>query len=130
MSTDERFCTVINCMDGRTQKPVVKFLEEYFQVDFVDNITEPGPVKILADQAPVAQLEDITLCLRISLEKHGSVGVAVVAHFDCGGNPVPEPEQREQIGRALEFLKPLCGDVPVIGLWLGADWRPRIVEGV
>lgn len=117
-------------MDGRTQKPAVKFLEEYFNVDSVDTITEPGPVKILADRAPAAQLEDIAECVRISIDKHGSVGVAVVAHFDCAGNPASESEQKEQLGRALKFLEPLCGGVPLIGLWLGEDWRPQIVEGV
>jgi hypothetical protein len=127
MSTKKRFCTAINCMDGRTQRPVVEFLETHYAADFVDAITEPGPVKILAEGGPAAQVENIKTRLQISLATHGSVGVAVVAHSDCAGNPAAEAEQKEQLRSALEFLKPLCGGVPLIGLWLGGDWSPRIV---
>ena len=37
------FCTAINCMDGRVQLPVIRFLQERFKVDYVDVISEPGP---------------------------------------------------------------------------------------
>ena len=130
MSNQKVFCTAINCMDGRTQKPVTAFLEDHFGANFVDAVTEPGPVKILAERGPAAQIESIKNRLRISLDNHGSVGVAVVAHTDCAGNPAGEEEQKEQLRSALEFLKPLCGRVPVIGLWLGEDWSPRIVVQV
>ena len=52
------FCTAINCMDGRTQLPVIEFLKDKFGVEFVDTITEPGPVRILADQPDSAQADD------------------------------------------------------------------------
>jgi len=32
------YCTVINCMDGRVQLPVIKYLKERFDVDYVDSI--------------------------------------------------------------------------------------------
>ncbi len=44
------FCTTINCMDGRVQLPVIKYLQKHFNVDYVDSITEPGPNLILAKQ--------------------------------------------------------------------------------
>ncbi|HOP76783.1 MAG TPA: hypothetical protein PLD05_04790 [Thermogutta sp.] len=37
------FATVVNCMDGRTQGPVISYLKERFGVDYVDNSTEAGP---------------------------------------------------------------------------------------
>ena len=43
------FCTVVNCMDGRTQSPVNDHLRNRNQVEYVDTITEAGPVKALAE---------------------------------------------------------------------------------
>ncbi|GAB4379897.1 MAG: hypothetical protein Kow0042_29680 [Calditrichia bacterium] len=45
-----RFCTAINCLDGRVQLPVIQHLKKRFKVDFVDVITEPGPNLILSEQ--------------------------------------------------------------------------------
>ncbi len=44
------FCTVVNCIDGRVQLPVINYLADYFDVDYVDSITEAGPVAILAEK--------------------------------------------------------------------------------
>jgi hypothetical protein len=44
------FCTVINCMDGRVQLPVNKYLQKRFNVAYVDSITEAGPVRIISDE--------------------------------------------------------------------------------
>ena len=44
------FCTVINCMYGRVQLPVNKYLQKRFNVEFVDTITEAGPVFIISDK--------------------------------------------------------------------------------
>lgn len=43
------FCTAINCMDGRVQLPVINFLMRRFSVEYVDSVTDAGPVKILAE---------------------------------------------------------------------------------
>jgi len=118
-----KFCTAINCMDGRTQRPVIEYLEKWFGAQYVDTITEPGPVRVLAEGKPVAQLDSIMARLRISLEKHGSVGIAVVAHHDCAGNPLPREQQLVQLRAAVAFLRTRCPNVPVIGLWVGEDWR-------
>jgi len=54
----KRFATAINCMDGRTQEPVITWIKKNYHVDFVDMITEPGPVKYLArePQGPTSGL--------------------------------------------------------------------------
>ncbi len=50
MSTkNKKFATLINCMDGRVQLPVSRWIKKNFGVDFVDTITEPGPNGILAN---------------------------------------------------------------------------------
>jgi hypothetical protein len=37
-----RFGTAINCIDGRTQEPVIDFMKEKFDIDGVDMVTFPG----------------------------------------------------------------------------------------
>jgi hypothetical protein len=46
---DNKYATAINCMDGRVQFPVTEWLKYRFSVDYVDRITEPGPVRVLAE---------------------------------------------------------------------------------
>ena len=43
------FFTVINCIDGRIQLPVIQYLQQKYNVEFIDSITEVGPNLILAD---------------------------------------------------------------------------------
>jgi len=121
-----RFATAINCMDGRTQLPVIEWMKKEFGVEYVDSITEPGPVRILAEPAEVA--ESIRQRVRISVERHGSKAVALVAHHDCAGNPVDRKTQLAQLRAAIETV---CGwgfPVEVVGLWVGEDWGVQRVE--
>jgi len=48
MSASGTFATAINCMDGRTQEPIINYMKQGYKVDYVDMINEPGPVKALA----------------------------------------------------------------------------------
>ena len=81
------FCTVINCMDGRVQLPVIKYLQKRFNAEHVDSITEPGLNLILAKQSNVNIVESVFNRLKISVDKHASVGIAVAGHHGCAGNP-------------------------------------------
>jgi len=117
------FCTVVNCMDGRVQEKVIAWLKERFGVEYVDSVTEPGPNGILAAGVDEAAIAAIMRRVGISVEKHGSVGIAVVGHHDCAGNPGPEEQQREQTRRAVAVLRGKFPDVPVIGLWVGQEWE-------
>lgn len=116
------FCTAIDCMDGRAQLPVIEFLKTRFGADYVDMITEPGPNRLLAAGESIER-ESIVKRVEISLAKHKSLGIAVAGHHDCAGNPAPEDAQTEQTKAAVGYLKQLFPCVPVIGLWLGEDWR-------
>jgi len=91
------FCTVVNCMDGRVQLPVIRYLQRRFNVNHVDTITEPGPNLILANQDDKAGVQSILRRVQISVKKHESVGIALVGHHDCAGNPTQEEEQRKHI---------------------------------
>ena len=122
------FCTAINCMDGRVQLPVITFCQEHFGVDYVDTVTDPGPPAILAAESDAAAAESIWRRVDISVGKHGSVGIAVVAHADCAGDPAPDAQKIEHLHAAVARVGRQYGDVAVIGLWLGADWQVQQVE--
>ncbi|MBU1702249.1 MAG: hypothetical protein KJ970_08985 [Candidatus Eisenbacteria bacterium] len=116
------FCTTINCMDGRVQLPVIHYLKERFGADYIDSITEPGPVRILAEQTKTLLIESIFARLTISVESHKSRAVAVVGHHDCAGNPAPKEEQLEQIAQSIRFIKQRFNSIQVIGLWVDENW--------
>ncbi len=117
------FCTAINCMDGRTQLPVNAFMQTHCGADYVDTITEPGPVKMLAEEPLSSAVESILARVKISVDKHGSQCVAVIAHYDCTGNPLPEDRQREQLDLAVRFLASHYPYIEILGLWVDAEWQ-------
>ena len=116
------FCTVINCMDGRVQLPVNEYLRRELFVDYVDTITEAGPVRILSEEQQSALADSILARVDISVKKHKSKTVAIVAHYDCAGNPVEEDVQLEQLESAIEFLNDKYPDIKIFGLWVDSDW--------
>jgi hypothetical protein len=118
-----RFCTVINCMDGRTQLPVIGYLQKRFNVEYVDSITEAGPNLILAEKKPSVLVQAILERVRISVEKHESVGIAIVGHYDCAGNPSQYDEQVGHVGKSVKFLRSRYGSTRVIGLWVDSNWK-------
>lgn len=122
------FCTVVNCMDGRVQVPVITWMRQKYGVDYVDMITEAGPIGILSrDQED--GIGSIRNRVEISVEKHGSKVVAVVGHGDCAGNPVPTDEGIEQLRKSMRQVRSWGFDVTVIGLWVDSkDWSVSPVE--
>ncbi len=118
-----KFCTVINCIDGRVQLPVINFLKNYFDAEFVDSITEPGPIKIMTERKSKLKLESIYNKINISLDKHNSVGMGVVGHFNCAGNPVSKDKQIEQIKKSVLILKKTYPNINIIGLWVNRKWE-------
>ena len=119
------FCTAINCMDGRVQLPVIPFLQTRFKAEFVDCITEPGPVRIFAKTTDLMVLNSIITRVDISVKQHGSGGIAICAHPDCAGNPVDNEVQKEQLKRSVIFLKEAYPNVTVIGLWIDNNQQPQ-----
>lgn len=117
------FCTAINCMDGRVQLPVIQFLQKRFAAAYVDMITEPGPIRILSEQADASKIDAILQRLNISVDKHFSQRLAVIGHHDCAGNPVSEAEQIDQIKKSVLYLKNKHPQLDVIGLWVDANWK-------
>lgn len=118
-----RFVTAINCMDGRIQIPVINFLQQRFDVEYVDVITEPGPNRILAQQTDPHLVKSILDRVKISVERHHSRAVAIVGHHDCAGNPAPQEEQALHTRQAVEFVRQQYGEIKVIGLWVDEQWQ-------
>lgn len=122
-----KFCTAINCIDGRTQLPVIHFLQKHFKVKYVDMVTEPGPNKILAKKHDTAKVKSILARVRLSVENHKSVGLAIVGHHNCAGNPAVKAQQIVQIKEAVKFLKHQSHGLDVVGLWVDKNWNVRKV---
>ena len=113
-----KFCTVINCMDGRVQMPVIKYLQKRFNVEYVDNITEAGTNLTLLEQKISASIQPVFKRLKISIENHNSVGIAIAGHHGCVGNPAPKDQQIEHLKEAAKFIRQKYPDIEVIGLWV------------
>ncbi len=118
-----KFCTSINCMDGRIQLPVISFLKAKFGVDFVDVISVPGPNKILSEGRDIQTIERLKNCVGISVKKHGSMVVAVSAHEDCAGNPVGKQVQLKELLCSVKVVKSWNFDVKLVALWVDKNWE-------
>ncbi len=103
-------------MDGRIQLPVIKWITENHDLDYVDMITEPGMDQFLADEEN--SLDSLIAKIRISIEKNNSNRLFVVAHHDCRGNPVSDNEHKKQLGRAVQRIEGLGLDMEILGLWI------------
>jgi hypothetical protein len=124
MSNDHgKFVTAVNCMDGRVQDAVNQWLKNKYQADYVDVITEPGPDGILSRNADQAVTANIKKRLDISLSKHGSKVIALVAHDDCAGNPVSREEHKKDLLAGRETLKKMSLDAEIILLYVRNDWQ-------
>jgi hypothetical protein len=118
------FGTAINCMDGRTQEAAMAYLRENHGVDHVDAITEPGPCRILADNTDEAVIANIKKRVGISVHKHHSRVIAVIAHPECAGNPVDKEEQLGHLRMAYATVEGFgFTGVEIILLWVNNDFK-------
>ncbi|MCR4424061.1 MAG: hypothetical protein NUW10_05890 [candidate division WOR-3 bacterium] len=115
-------------MDGRVQLPVIDFLKKKFGLDYVDAVTEPGPNKIVAENRDYATIESIKRRVAISVEKHGAKIVALVAHFDCAGNPADKTVQLDQLNQAEEVVKSWGFNTRIVKLWVDEKWQVHLVQ--
>ena len=112
------FCAAINCLDGRTQLPVIQYLMKRFNVKYVDMLTDAGPLGILTNtpDSPRAQLfiERVNIVIRV----HDIKELAVTAHWDCRGNPQPKDVQLEQQREVILRYREIFPQLTIIGLWV------------
>ena len=58
-------------------------------------------------QKPVAEYTQKSFG-EVSVEKHNSQIIAVVAHYDCAGNPESEDVQKEYLLKAIKGVVACC----------------------
>ncbi|MFC1480466.1 carbonic anhydrase [Candidatus Omnitrophota bacterium] len=111
----------LNCIDGRVQLPVIQWIKDNYETDYVDMITEPGIDGFLAERTN--SMEEINTKVRISIEKNKASIIFVVGHHDCKGNPCSESDHRSQILLATNRLKKVFPEETVVGLWVNSQWK-------
>lgn len=84
------FCTAINCIDGRTQLPIINWLSTRFDVEQVDLVTEVSPLRVLTHDHHSSEATSIYRRVDVSIRAHDARGVAIVAHHECAGYLVPD----------------------------------------
>ena len=89
-----------------------------FNVDYVDTVTEAGPNLLLAEQTNPQLIQSVLNRVNISVESHRSVGIAVVGHHDCAGNPANKSEQINHLKKSITLLRQKYDQLPVLALWV------------
>ncbi|WP_085829601.1 carbonic anhydrase [Clostridium massiliodielmoense] len=121
------FAVAINCIDGRVQNAVRKFIKDKYHVDYVDMVTEAGPDKILAEGKNEILIQSIKDRVVLSVDKHEAKVIAVVGHFDCAGNPVDKEQHIKDIREAVKRVESWGLGKKVIGIWVNHKWKAEQV---
>lgn len=113
-----KFGTAINCIDGRTQEPVIDFMKQKYDIDGVDMVTFPGVDGIISSSGDLDAIKLVRNAVTVSIEKHGSRIIAVVGHFDCAGNPGNREHHYSHIGKAVKQVSSWNFDGEIVGLYV------------
>jgi hypothetical protein len=123
MKENLKFGTTINCIDGRTQRPVIDYITQNYGVDIVDMITFPGADGIFSNEQRLAEASFARGSASISVQKHNSRIIAVVGHYDCAGNPGDRSHHYMQIRKALQEVSVWNFPAKIIGLYVNDNWQ-------
>ncbi len=113
-----KFGTAINCIDGRTQEPVIIFMKQKYNIDGVDMVTFPGVDGMMSSRENSDKIDLIRREVSISIEKHHSRIIAVIGHFDCAGNPGDKYHHYAHIRKAVHEVFSWNFDVQVAGYYV------------
>ena len=115
---DFKFGTAINCIDGRTQEPVIDFMKQKYNIDGVDMVTFPGVDGVISNGENSDEIAFIRNAVSISIEKHRSRIIAVVGHFDCAGNPGNREHHYADIKKAVNEVSSWSFHAQVVGFYV------------
>ena len=115
---DFKFGTAINCIDGRTQEPVIDFMKQTYNIDGVDMVTFPGVDGVISNGENSDKIALIRNAVSISIEKHRSRIIAVVGHFDCAGNPGDREHHYAHIQKAVQEVSSWSFHAQVVGFYV------------
>jgi hypothetical protein len=113
-----RFGTAINCIDGRTQEPVLEFMKQRYNIDGVDMVTFPGVDGVISNGENSDKIALIRNAVSISIEKHRSHIIAVVGHFDCAGNPGDREHHYAHIQKAVQEVSSWSFHAQFVGFYV------------
>jgi len=113
-----RFGTAINCIDGRTQEPVIDFMKQKYNIDGVDMVTFPGVDGVISNRENSNKMAIIRNAVSISIEKHLSGIIAIVGHFDCAGNPGNREHHYADIQKTVNEVSSWSFHAQVVGLYV------------
>ena len=119
----QHFVTAVNCIDGRTQEPLIGFIKRKFSAEYIDLVTELDPDKILSENKQKETIKSIKNRVSTSIEKHNSKILIIAGHHDCAANPVEKEEHYKQLKKAVQNLKEWNLEIDVYSVWLGKDWE-------
>ena len=119
-----KFGTLINCIDGRVQYPVMDYLKKSYDIDYFDAANEAGPLLTLTKKTDKCRLISLKEQIRTSLEEHDSTFIALVGHHDCTDYPGDREFQERQMDEALDYLQRAFGkDKTYVGLYVNEHWE-------
>ena len=121
------FATAINCIDVRTIRPLIKYINSNYAIDYVDLITEPGPNRILAENKDKVAIISIRKRIEVSINRHDSKYIFIAGHHDCAGSPVTKELQILYIKNSMDIIDSwgFAGDIK--GLWIDENWEANEV---
>ena len=120
-----KFTCCLNCIDGRIQLPVINWIKNNYDIEFVDMLTQPGMDGFIAN--PDSDLNDLLEKIHISLRVHDCQEIFLVAHEDCAANPVDFETHRKQLFDSTEKIKNHFPSSKIIGIWINLDGRGKII---
>ena len=119
-----KFATAITCIDGRVQVPVIDYMKAQYSVDYVDLVTESGPVGVIVEHRDLPAIDAIKRRVDVSKMRHGSKILALVAHHDCAANQITREAQIEQLRTAISQHMNWWGFWETLtALWVDETWR-------
>lgn len=121
MESRKKFATAFNCMDGRCQEEVRRFVCSRTDARYVDMVALAGMDGILAGKSPAVPLDSAAAIALTRFEAevskgHGSTCAFVIGHTGCAGNPVSDEEHLSDIGKAVETVRSWGLFESVVGL--------------
>lgn len=120
--------TVVNCMDGTIQLPVIEFAKRLWKVGWVDMITDAAPEKILFEAKEKETILRIHQNIKTSLREQKTKHLAIVSHSGCDTNKAPNDKKVEMLHCVVGDLKKIYQDTNVIGIWIDEEGRILKIE--
>lgn len=121
------FCTAVTCIDGRIQESVASFLRQYYKAQWVDTVTEAGPVGLLSEGDPQT-MRAVCRDISISIDAHASAGIGVVAHEGCAAVPLSREDQIPMALNTAERLRKKFPQMEVISLWAKLNGEIEVLQ--